>query len=139
MLAEAARHPKRLVERLPKTLDKRAREVAVLAAVRYARNDVSAAAVALEGPLAQRLEEADLKYLWGVVAYEGARASITTMPQVSRRGDTRSTTASSPGKRARPCAIRAGVWCARRSTACRSAPRTSRRGCTGTDARSAPG
>lgn len=74
MLAEAARHPKRLVERLPKTLDKRpAREVAVLALVRYARNDASGAAAALEGSLAQRLEEVDLKYLWGVVAYDGAR------------------------------------------------------------------
>ena len=90
MLAEAARHPKRLVERLPKTLDKRpAREVAVLAAVRYARNDVSAAAVALEGPLAQRLEEADLKYLWGVVAYEGAREHHNdALKWYERAGDT---------------------------------------------------
>ncbi|HEX2197107.1 MAG TPA: hypothetical protein VHG88_00590, partial [Burkholderiales bacterium] len=73
-LAEAARHPKRLLERLPKNLDKRAtREVVVLAAIRQARNDPEAAAEALEGELSRRLPEADLRYLWGRVAYEGAR------------------------------------------------------------------
>jgi soluble lytic murein transglycosylase len=74
MLAEAARQPRRLVERLPKALETRAaREVAVLGAVRYARSDPAAAAAALEGPLAERLSEADLKYLWSVVGFEGAR------------------------------------------------------------------
>jgi soluble lytic murein transglycosylase len=74
MLAEAARQPKRLIERLPKVLETRAaREVTVLAGVRQARNDPSAAAAALEGPLAERLAEAELKYLWGLVGYEGAR------------------------------------------------------------------
>jgi soluble lytic murein transglycosylase len=74
MLAEAARQPKRLIERLPTILETRAdREVAVLAAVRYARNDAAAAAAALEGPLAERLSEKELKYLWGLVAYEAAR------------------------------------------------------------------
>jgi soluble lytic murein transglycosylase len=74
MLAEAARQPKRFIERLPAMLENRAaHEVAVLAAVRYARNDASAAAAALEGPLAARLSETELTYLWGLVAYEGAR------------------------------------------------------------------
>jgi soluble lytic murein transglycosylase len=74
MLAEAARHSKRFLERLPKTLDTRAaREVAVLGAVRYARNDPAGAAAALAGPLASRLSDAELGYLWGVVGYEGAR------------------------------------------------------------------
>ena len=73
-LAEAARHPKRLLERLPKNMDKRAtREVVVLAAIRQARNDPEEAAEALAGPLARHLSEADLRYLWGRVAYEGAR------------------------------------------------------------------
>ena len=74
MLAEAARQPKRLVERLPAVLETRAaREVAVLGAVRYARNDPAAAAAALEGPLAERLAESELGYLWGLVGYEAAR------------------------------------------------------------------
>jgi soluble lytic murein transglycosylase len=74
MLAEAARQPKRLLERLPKSLESRpAREVAVLAAVRFARNDAVAATALLKGPLADRLSDSDLKYLWGLVGYEAAR------------------------------------------------------------------
>ena len=74
MLAEAARHSKRFIERLPKVLETRAaREVAVLGAVRYARNDPAGAAAALAGPLASRLSDAERAYLWGVVGYEGAR------------------------------------------------------------------
>ena len=73
-LAEAARQPKRLIERLPKSMDRRAtHEVVVLAAIRHARNDPEAAALALEGPLAKRLPEQDLRYLWGRVGYEAAR------------------------------------------------------------------
>ena len=73
-LAEAARHSKRFLERLPRTLDKRAaREVAVLGVVRYARNDAVGAAAMLEGPLAARLSDDELKYLWAVVGFEGAR------------------------------------------------------------------
>jgi soluble lytic murein transglycosylase len=73
-LAEAARQPKRLIEKLPKSLERRAaREVVVLAAIRHARNDPEAAAEALEGPLAKRLPEEDLRYLWGRVAFEAAR------------------------------------------------------------------
>jgi soluble lytic murein transglycosylase len=74
MLAEAARQPKRLIERLPLVLETRAaREVAVLAGVRHARNDPVAAAAALEGPLAERFSEKELKFLWGLVGYEAAR------------------------------------------------------------------
>ena len=74
MLAEAARQPKRLLERLPKVLVTRPeREVVVLAALRYARNDPQGAARALEGPLASRLSESELQYLWGAVGYEAAR------------------------------------------------------------------
>jgi soluble lytic murein transglycosylase len=74
MLAEAARQPRRFVERLPAVLETRAaREVAVLGVVRYARVDPARVAAALEGPLAERLTDAELKYLWSVVAYEAAR------------------------------------------------------------------
>jgi len=73
-LAEAARQPKRLLERLPKNLEERpAREVVVLAGTRYAHADPEAMAAELDGRLGARLPEADLKYLWGRVAFEGAR------------------------------------------------------------------
>jgi soluble lytic murein transglycosylase len=74
MLAEAARQPNRLLTRLPKSLDKRpTKEVVVLAAVRHARIDPEAVAEMLEGPLAQHLDDEDLRYLWGRVALDGAR------------------------------------------------------------------
>src|SRR5687768_15787860 len=67
-LAEAARYPKRHLERLPKSLEQRpVREVAVLAGVRYARDDPEAMARALEGSLGAKLPPAELKYLWGRV------------------------------------------------------------------------
>ena len=73
-LAEAARRPKRFLERLPASLEHRpAREVAVLAGVRYAREDPEAAAEALLGRLGARLPEREARYLWGRVALEGAR------------------------------------------------------------------
>jgi soluble lytic murein transglycosylase len=90
MLAEAARHPKRFIERLPKPLGSRAEhEVAVLGAMRYARNDPAAAAAALEGALAERLSDTQLKYLWGVVGYEGAREHHNdALKWFARAGDT---------------------------------------------------
>lgn len=72
LLAEAARHPKRLLERLPRKLEKRAtRELAVLAVLRYARADPAGAAQAMD-KVAARLPQADVDYLWGRIAYEGA-------------------------------------------------------------------
>src|SRR5688572_13626085 len=74
MLAEAARQPKRLLAKLPKSLDQRStQEVVVLAATRHARSDVEAVAQMLEGVLAVALPPEDLRYLWGRVAHEGAR------------------------------------------------------------------
>jgi soluble lytic murein transglycosylase len=74
MLAEAARQPKRLLERLPRNLERRpVREVVVLALLRYARAEPDAAAKLLEGKLAARLPEADVRYLWAYIGYEGAR------------------------------------------------------------------
>jgi len=74
MLAEAARQPKRLLERLPRNLERRpVREVAVLALVRYARVEPDAAAKLLEGKLAAKLPEADVRYLWAYIGYEAAR------------------------------------------------------------------
>jgi len=74
LLAEAARAPKRVIERLPKSLERRAtREVVVLAGVRHARKDPEAMALALEKRLDERLPEREMKYLWGRVAVEAAR------------------------------------------------------------------
>ena len=89
-LAEAARQPKRFLERLPKVLESRAaREVAVLGLVRHARNDVAGAAAMLEGALAERLSDAELKYLWGVLGYEGAREHHDeALKWFARAGDT---------------------------------------------------
>jgi soluble lytic murein transglycosylase len=90
-LAEAARTPKRLISRLPASLELRAaREVAVLAGVRYARADPEAAAKALEGALGERLPERELKYLWSRVAYEAAHVHHDqTMKWYARAGNTR--------------------------------------------------
>src|SRR3989454_3025957 len=93
MLAEAARQPKRLLSRLPRNLEQRAtREVVVLAVVRFARSDAEGAAAALDGPLAARLPEADLTYLWGRVGYEAAREHYDkALAWYARAGDLRLT------------------------------------------------
>jgi soluble lytic murein transglycosylase len=90
MLAEAARQPKRFLERLPRALETRAaHEVAVLGAIRYARIDPAGTAAALAGPLAERLSESELRYVWGVVGYEGAREHHDdALNWFARAGDT---------------------------------------------------
>ena len=90
-LAEAARSPKRLIENPPKNLERRAaREVLVLAGIRYARTDPAALAEALEGRLDSKLPEKELRYLWGRVAYEAARAlNDKAIAWYQRAGETR--------------------------------------------------
>jgi peptidoglycan lytic transglycosylase len=74
LLAEAARQPKRLLERLPRNVERRpVREVLVLALVRFARTDPDEAAKILETRLASRLPEGDVRYLWSHIGYEAAR------------------------------------------------------------------
>ncbi|MGH8705999.1 MAG: transglycosylase SLT domain-containing protein [Burkholderiales bacterium] len=74
LLSQAATAPQKLLIQLPPRLEPRAtREMALLALVRLARNDPQVAADLLRGSLAKRLPAPDLKYLWGRVAYEGAR------------------------------------------------------------------
>src|SRR6266705_3363103 len=110
MLAEAARQPKRLLTRLPRNLEHRAtREVVVLAVVRFARSDAEGAAAALDGPLAARLPEADLTYLWGRVGYEAAREHYDkALAWYARAGDLRLTDEQLAWK-AR-AALRRGNW-----------------------------
>ncbi len=77
MLADAARQPKRLLEHLPRNLERRpTREVVVLAVLRYSRNEPDAAAKVLEQKLAAQLPEADVRFLWGRIAYEAAREHV---------------------------------------------------------------
>lgn len=89
LLAEAARQPKRLLERLPKKIEKRPlRELAVLAVLRYARADPGAAAQALE-KLAARLPQADVDALWARIGYEGAREhDLEALKWYDRAGET---------------------------------------------------
>ena len=110
MLAEAARQPKHLLSRLPKNLEQRAtREVVVLAVVRFARSDAEGAAAALDGPLAARLPEADLRYLWGRVGHEAAREHYDkALAWYARAGDLRLTDEQLAWK-AR-AALRRGNW-----------------------------
>jgi len=110
MLAEAARQPKRLLERLPKVLESRpAREVAVLAAVRYARSDAPGAARALEGALGERFSQSELRYLWGLVGYEAAREHHERALEWYARADPAQLEDRHLAWRTR-AALRAGQW-----------------------------
>jgi soluble lytic murein transglycosylase len=110
MLAEAARQPKRMLERLPKVLETRAaREVAVLAAVRYARSDAPGAARALDGALGERFSQSELRYLWGLVGYEAAREHHERALEWYARADLTQLEDRHLAWRAR-AALRAGQW-----------------------------
>ncbi|MGQ0655139.1 MAG: transglycosylase SLT domain-containing protein [Betaproteobacteria bacterium] len=90
LLQQAAREPKRVLDRLPKTVDKRPhREVIVLAALRQSRNDPEAVAALLDKRLGELLPEADARYLWGRVGYDGARQHHpSALRWFGRAGDT---------------------------------------------------
>jgi len=110
MLAEAARQPKRLLAKLPRTMDKRAtREVVVLAALRQARNDPEAVAGMLEGELAKDLPEEDVRYLWGRVALEGARVHHENALRWYARADDSRLDDQQLAWKAR-AALRRGAW-----------------------------
>lgn len=87
LLAEAARQPKRLLERFPSRVQSRSlRELGVLAVLRYARTDPAGAAQALQ-KIGRRLPEADRDYLWGRIAYEAAREHVADALEWYERGD----------------------------------------------------
>jgi soluble lytic murein transglycosylase len=110
LLAEAARQPKRVLERLPRSLEKRpVREVVVLAVVRHARNDPEGSAKILEAKLASRLPEADLAYLWGRIGYEAAREHHPSALKWYARGDTAQLDLEQLAWKTR-AALRAGRW-----------------------------
>ena len=71
---QAATAPKNLLANPPKGLERRAtREMVVLAVVRLGRSEPQAAVEVLQGKFGARLPGEDVKYLWGRLAYEGAR------------------------------------------------------------------
>jgi soluble lytic murein transglycosylase len=73
-LVTAAKRPARLLERRPLRLERRsAREVAVLAAIRLAREDAQSAAKTMQKALGDALPEAERRYVWGKIAQEAAR------------------------------------------------------------------
>jgi len=80
---QAATAPKRVLASPPKSLERRAtREMVVFAVLRLARTgEPDAAAEFLRGKLGARLPPQDLSYLWGRVAYEGARRLVADAPQ----------------------------------------------------------
>jgi soluble lytic murein transglycosylase len=87
LLAEAARQPKRLLERFPSRVQSRPlRELGVLAVLRYARTDPAGAAQALQ-KIARRLPDAERDYLWGRIAYEAAREHVPEALEWYERGD----------------------------------------------------
>ena len=82
LLNQAATAPKKLLASPPKALERRAtREMVLFAVVRLARSEPDAAAEVLKGSLGTRLPDDDAKYLWGRVAYEGARRLL---PEANR-------------------------------------------------------
>ena len=116
MLAEAARQPRRLLERLPRNLERRpVREVVMLALLRYARAEPDAAAKLLEGRLAARLPEADVRYLWAYIGYEGAREQQPDALKWYARGGSQRLDEELLAWKVR-AALRAGNWQAVRDT-----------------------
>jgi soluble lytic murein transglycosylase len=73
-LNQAVTAPKIFLAGATRNLQKRpTREMAVLAVLRLGRNDPEAAAELLRGKLGGSLPAQDVSYLWGRLAYEGAR------------------------------------------------------------------
>jgi soluble lytic murein transglycosylase len=88
LLNHAAGSPKNFLIRLPDKLSHRAtREMVVGAVVRLGRSEPEAAAQFLRGKLGERLPAEDVKYLWGRLAYEGARRLLPEGHQWYRLAD----------------------------------------------------
>lgn len=87
-LNQAATAPKNFLAGPPGNLDRRAaREITIFAVMRLARSDPEAAVEVLRGKLGARLPAEDVKYLWGWLAYEGARRLIPEAHQWYRLAD----------------------------------------------------
>ena len=87
-LNQAATAPKNYLAGPQRSLERRAtREMTLFAVSRLARTDPAAAGDLLRGKLGTRLPPQDVKYLWGRVAYEGARQLLPEANQWYRQAD----------------------------------------------------
>mgnify|MGYP001592698542 FL=1 len=87
-LNQAATAPKSFLAGPPRGLEKRAsREMTLFAVVRLARSEPEAAVMVLRGKFGERLPAEDVKYLWGRLAYEGARRLLPEAHQWYRLAD----------------------------------------------------
>jgi soluble lytic murein transglycosylase len=85
---QAATAPKSFLASPSRNLERRAaREMTILAVLRLGRNEPEAAVEVLRGKLGARLPAQDVKYLWGRLAYEGARRLLPEAHQWYRLAD----------------------------------------------------
>ena len=109
-LNQAATAPKNYLASPSRNLERRAaRETTVLAVMRLGRSDPEAAVEVLRGKLGQRLSPEDVKYLWGRLAYEGARRLLPEAPQWYRLADDAALNDEQLAWKAR-AALRAADW-----------------------------
>jgi len=110
LLNQAATAPKKLLAGAPHNLERRAtREMALFAVLRLARTEPEAAAAALRGKLGPQLPPADAKYLWGRLAYEGARRLLPDAHQWYQLADDSTLNDEQLAWKAR-AALRAADW-----------------------------
>ncbi len=109
-LNQAATAPKNFLAAPSRNLERRAaRETTVLAVLRLGRSDPEAAVQVLRGKLGQRLPSEDVKYLWGRLAYEGARRHLPEAHQWYRLADDAALNDEQLAWKAR-AALRAADW-----------------------------
>ena len=110
LLNQAATAPKRLLAHPPKNLERRAtREMLLFAVIRFSRSEPEAAVEVLRGKLGERLPPEDVKYLWGRLAYEGARRLLPEAQQWYGFADTATLNDEQLAWKAR-AALRAADW-----------------------------
>jgi soluble lytic murein transglycosylase len=110
LLNQAATAPKKLLASPPRNLERRsAREMVLFAMVRLGRTEPEAAVALLRGGLAARLPAEDAKYLWGRLAYEGARRLLPEAHQWYALADVAALNDEQLAWKAR-AALRAADW-----------------------------
>jgi soluble lytic murein transglycosylase len=109
-LNQAATAPKNFLASPPRSLEHRAaREMAVFAVLRLGRSDPEAAVDVLRGKFGERLPAQDTTYLWGRLAYEGARRLLPEAHQWYRLADDAALNDEQLAWKAR-AALRAADW-----------------------------
>ena len=110
LLNQAATAPKKVLASPPRSFERRStRELVMFAVLRLARTEPDAAADVLRGKLAEQFPAQDLKYLWGRVAFEGARRLIPEAHQWYRLADDAALNDEQLAWKAR-AALRAADW-----------------------------